>query len=84
MARGPHRTTRDESSTIHKAAILAVGWNATTYDHALRDEFDQLYEEGLQRRRIIVISLHDRSPGMQALSAASSQMIPEDFMAEKY
>jgi peptidoglycan/xylan/chitin deacetylase (PgdA/CDA1 family) len=30
---------------------------------ALKDEFDQLYEEGAHRRRMMVISLHDRISG---------------------
>jgi hypothetical protein len=30
---------------------------------ALKDEFDQLYEEGAKRRRMTVISLHDRISG---------------------
>jgi hypothetical protein len=40
-----------------------VGWNPAAYEQALRDEFDQLYEEGAHRRRMMVISLHDRISG---------------------
>ena len=29
----------------------------------MRDEFDQLYEEGARRRRMMVVSLHDRISG---------------------
>jgi peptidoglycan/xylan/chitin deacetylase (PgdA/CDA1 family) len=36
------------------------GWNATAYQQALRDEFDQLSEEGANRRRMIVLRLRDR------------------------
>lgn len=39
------------------------GWNAAAYEQALKDEFDQLYEEGAKRRRMMVISLHDRISG---------------------
>jgi hypothetical protein len=40
-----------------------VGWNPAAYEQALRDEFDQLYEEGAHRRRMMVTSLHDRISG---------------------
>src|SRR5258706_894016 len=52
--------------TFHMNDIVSfpfVGWNATAYEQALRDEFDQLYEEGAQRRRMMVVSLHDRISG---------------------
>jgi peptidoglycan/xylan/chitin deacetylase (PgdA/CDA1 family) len=39
------------------------GWNPAGYEQALRDEFDQLLEEGGTRRRMMVISLHDRISG---------------------
>ncbi len=39
------------------------GWNPLAYEQALRDEFDQLYEEGAHRRRMMVVSLHDRING---------------------
>ena len=32
------------------------GWNPAAYEQALRDEFDQLYEEGARRRRMMVVS----------------------------
>jgi multicopper oxidase len=40
-----------------------LGWNPAAYEQALRDEFDQLYEEGAHRRRMMVTSLHDRISG---------------------
>jgi peptidoglycan/xylan/chitin deacetylase (PgdA/CDA1 family) len=40
--------------------VAPEGWNPATCEQALRDEFDQLYEEGVHRRRVMVISLHDR------------------------
>jgi peptidoglycan/xylan/chitin deacetylase (PgdA/CDA1 family) len=52
--------------TFHMNDIAAFpfeGWNPTAYEQALRDEFDQLYEEGAQRRRMMVVSLHDRISG---------------------
>jgi peptidoglycan/xylan/chitin deacetylase (PgdA/CDA1 family) len=52
--------------TFHMNDIVSfpfVGWNPAAYEQALRDEFDQLYEEGAQRRRMMVASLHDRIAG---------------------
>src|SRR6266446_5929034 len=52
--------------TFHLNDIVSfpfVGWNAAAYEQALRDEFDQLYEEGSHRRRMMVLSLHDRISG---------------------
>ena len=52
--------------TFHMNDIVSfpfVSWNPAAYEQALRDEFDQLYEEGLQRRRMMVVSLHDRISG---------------------
>jgi peptidoglycan/xylan/chitin deacetylase (PgdA/CDA1 family) len=52
--------------TFHMNDIVSfsfVGWNPAAYEQALRDEFDQLYEEGAQRRRMMVVSLHDRVSG---------------------
>jgi peptidoglycan/xylan/chitin deacetylase (PgdA/CDA1 family) len=52
--------------TFHLNDIVSfpfVGWNAAAYEQALRDEFDQLYDEGSQRRRMMVVSLHDRISG---------------------
>jgi peptidoglycan/xylan/chitin deacetylase (PgdA/CDA1 family) len=52
--------------TFHLNDIVSfpfVGWNPAAYELALRDEFDQLYEEGPHRRRMMVISLHDRISG---------------------
>jgi peptidoglycan/xylan/chitin deacetylase (PgdA/CDA1 family) len=52
--------------TFHMNDIVSfpfVGWNPAAYEQALRDEFDQLYEEGAHRRRLMVTSLHDRISG---------------------
>ncbi len=52
--------------TFHLNDIVSfpfAGWNPAAYEQALRDEFDQLYEEGAQRRRMMVLSLHDRISG---------------------
>ena len=44
-------------------SFLFESWNPAAYEQALKDEFDQLYEEGGTRRRMMVISLHDRISG---------------------
>jgi peptidoglycan/xylan/chitin deacetylase (PgdA/CDA1 family) len=52
--------------TFHMNDIVSFpfeGWNPAAYEQTLRDEFDQLYEEGAHRRRMMVISLHDRISG---------------------
>jgi peptidoglycan/xylan/chitin deacetylase (PgdA/CDA1 family) len=52
--------------TFHMNDIVSFpfeGWNAAAYEQALKDEFDQLYEEGAKRRRMMVVSLHDRISG---------------------
>jgi peptidoglycan/xylan/chitin deacetylase (PgdA/CDA1 family) len=52
--------------TFHDNDIVSYpfqGWNPTAYEVSLKDEFDQLYEEGETRRRMMVISLHDRISG---------------------
>ena len=52
--------------TFHMNDIVSFpfeGWNPAAYEQALKDEFDQLYEEGAKRRRMMVISLHDRISG---------------------
>ena len=52
--------------TFHMNDIVSFpfeGWNPVAYEQALRDEFDQLYEEGAHRRRTMVVSLHDRISG---------------------
>jgi peptidoglycan/xylan/chitin deacetylase (PgdA/CDA1 family) len=52
--------------TFHMNDIVSFpfeGWNPAAYEQALKDEFDQLYEEGGQRRRMMVVSLHDRISG---------------------
>jgi len=48
VALGDHLTVADEA--------LAA------YEQALRDEFDQLYEEGMHRRRMMVRNVHAESP----------------------
>ncbi len=55
--------------TFHMNDIVSFpfqGWNAAAYEQALKDEFDQLYEEGAHRRRMMVVSLHDRISGHAA------------------
>jgi peptidoglycan/xylan/chitin deacetylase (PgdA/CDA1 family) len=52
--------------TFHMNDIVSFpfeSWNPAAYEQALRDEFDQLYEEGGDRRRMMVVSLHDRISG---------------------
>jgi peptidoglycan/xylan/chitin deacetylase (PgdA/CDA1 family) len=52
--------------TIHMNDIVAYdfnGFSPADYEQQLRDEFDQLYEEGAVRRRMMLISLHDRLSG---------------------
>jgi peptidoglycan/xylan/chitin deacetylase (PgdA/CDA1 family) len=52
--------------TFHMNDIVSYpfsAWNPMAYEQALRDEFDQLYDEGANRRRMMVISLHDRISG---------------------
>jgi peptidoglycan/xylan/chitin deacetylase (PgdA/CDA1 family) len=52
--------------TFHMNDIVSFpfqGWNAAACEQAMKDEFDQLYEEGSHRRRMMVVSLHDRISG---------------------
>jgi len=52
--------------TLHMNDISAypfTGWDPAAYEQALKDEFDQLYEEGATKRRMMVISMHDRMAG---------------------
>ena len=52
--------------TFHMNDIVSFpfdGWNPIAYEQALKDEFDQLYQEGARRRRMMVVSLHDRISG---------------------
>ena len=52
--------------TFHLNDISAYpfeGYNPMAYEQALKDEFDQLYEEGATRRRLMVIGMHDRISG---------------------
>lgn len=39
------------------------GFNPLAYEQALKDEFDQLYEEGATRRRMMLVGFHDRING---------------------
>jgi peptidoglycan/xylan/chitin deacetylase (PgdA/CDA1 family) len=39
------------------------GYNPLAYEQALKDEFDQLYDEGAGRRRLMLIGMHDRING---------------------
>jgi peptidoglycan/xylan/chitin deacetylase (PgdA/CDA1 family) len=41
-------------------------FNPTSYEQVLKDQFDQLYEEGAKRRRMMLICTHDRMSGMPA------------------
>ena len=52
--------------TFHMNDIVSFpfeGYNPAAYEQALKDEFDQLYEEGSYKRRMMVVSLHDRISG---------------------
>jgi peptidoglycan/xylan/chitin deacetylase (PgdA/CDA1 family) len=52
--------------TFHLNDISAYpfeGYSPIAYEQALEDEFDQLYEEGAKRRRMMLVGLHDRING---------------------
>jgi peptidoglycan/xylan/chitin deacetylase (PgdA/CDA1 family) len=52
--------------TLHLNDISAFpfeGYNPMAYEQALKDEFDQLYEEGATRRRMMLVGFHDRING---------------------
>lgn len=52
--------------TFHMNDIVSFpfqNWTPAAYEQALKDEFDQLYDEGARRRRMMVVSLHDRISG---------------------
>jgi peptidoglycan/xylan/chitin deacetylase (PgdA/CDA1 family) len=52
--------------TVHMNDISSFdfsGFSPADYEQQLRDEFEQLYEEGASRRRMMSISLHDRISG---------------------
>ncbi|UAJ10571.1 polysaccharide deacetylase family protein [Glacieibacterium megasporae] len=51
--------------TIHMNDMLFPfqSYDPAAHEQALRDEFDQLYEEGSGRRRMMVLSMHDRLSG---------------------
>jgi len=64
--------------TFHMNDIVSFpfqGWDPAAYEQALRDEFDQLYEEGVRRRRMMVISLHDRISGHAARVRALNRFL---------
>src|ERR1700761_9004391 len=48
--------------TVHLNDIASFdfpGFSPAAYEQQLADEFDQLYEEGTSRRRLMVIGLHE-------------------------
>ena len=52
--------------TVHLNDIVSYdfpNFNPAAYEQQLIDEFDQLYEEGARKRRMMVIALHDRLSG---------------------
>jgi hypothetical protein len=52
--------------TFHMNDIVSYPFEAydpAGYEQSLKDEFDQLYEEGANRRRMMVMALHDRISG---------------------
>jgi peptidoglycan/xylan/chitin deacetylase (PgdA/CDA1 family) len=52
--------------TVHLNDIASfdfAGFNPQAYEQQLRGEFEQLYDEGALRRRMMSISLHDRISG---------------------
>jgi peptidoglycan/xylan/chitin deacetylase (PgdA/CDA1 family) len=52
--------------TVHLNDIASfgfAGFNPAAYEQQLADEFDQLYDEGQHRRRLMVIGLHERISG---------------------
>lgn len=52
--------------TVHLNDIASFnfsGFSPSDYEQQLKDEFDQLYEEGANKRRMMIISLHDRISG---------------------
>jgi peptidoglycan/xylan/chitin deacetylase (PgdA/CDA1 family) len=52
--------------TVHLNDIASFdfpGFNPAAYAQQLTDEFDQLYAEGAERRRMMVIGLHERISG---------------------
>jgi peptidoglycan/xylan/chitin deacetylase (PgdA/CDA1 family) len=52
--------------TVHLNDLASYdfpGFNPAAYEQQVIDEFDQLYEEGAHRRRLMVIGLHERLSG---------------------
>ena len=63
LAGGPFVTV---PYTVHMndlASFDFAGFSPDDYERQLKDEFDQLYQEGAARRRMMSISLHDRISG---------------------
>jgi peptidoglycan/xylan/chitin deacetylase (PgdA/CDA1 family) len=63
LAGGPFVTV---PYTVHMNDIASfdfAGFSPADYEQQLHDEFEQLYEEGGSRRRMMSISLHDRISG---------------------
>jgi peptidoglycan/xylan/chitin deacetylase (PgdA/CDA1 family) len=60
---GPFVTVPYTAHMNDIAAFDFAGFSPIDYEQQLRDEFDQLYEEGGLRRRMMSISLHDRISG---------------------
>ena len=64
--------------TIHLNDIASYefkNFSPQAYEQQLKDEFDQLYEEGAKQRRMMVVSLHDR------YGHASRVRVVERFLA---
>jgi peptidoglycan/xylan/chitin deacetylase (PgdA/CDA1 family) len=60
---GPFVTVPYTAHMNDIASFDFAGFSPSGYEQQLHDEFDQLYEEGLTRRRMMSISLHDRIAG---------------------
>jgi hypothetical protein len=53
----------DPLDAVRGRRLDFAGFSPGDYEQQLRDEFEQLYEEGRGRRRMLSISLHDRISG---------------------
>jgi peptidoglycan/xylan/chitin deacetylase (PgdA/CDA1 family) len=78
--------------TVHLNDLASFdfsGFNPAAYEQQLIDEFDQLYQEGLHRRRLMVIGLHERLSGrpsrVKVLDRILSRLrgIPDVWWARK-
>lgn len=52
--------------TAHLNDIVSynfAGFDPAAYEQQVMDEFDQLYDEGARKRRVLVLALHDRLSG---------------------